>query len=361
MQGLAHPILNCLARSRHCGRRGILGAVRRFRSSSAARPLRVGFYGAGDISQLHADAVVRSPAVELAGLWNRADCPVVPDPQARADAFGCALYPSAEALAMDPSIDAVFVLTSMESHCELASLAMCHGKHVYVEKPVCSTLAELDQLAAVAAEQGVACMPGHNYIYEPGVARMAALARGGELGALTSLEIHYNIHHPEAVCARLPGIIRQILTHHAYTSLFLLDGPPSELTAMTATINDGSVPQENLAVVLMRQQGALSTLQASFAADDHTSDPWSFHIKLLGTKGGARYSYNDYVVNRPHIVHSHTYAAYPETICAASTFFLDEVLGQGAEPLSTLQDAVMCQRIIEAAELSAAEGRHVQL
>jgi predicted dehydrogenase len=351
--------MSSFARARSAWAAGISAAPLARRLGS--RPLRVGFFGAGDISNLHFDAVSSSPAVELAGVWNRSDCPIVPDPQAKADAYGCALYPSAEALAADPTIDAIFVLTNMESHSALAELAMAHGKHVYVEKPVCATLPELDRLTAAAADNGVVCMPGHNYIYEPGVARMRELLASGALGDPCSLEIHYNIAHPEAVCARLPGVIRQILTHHAYCSLYLLGGPPSELTAMTATINDGSVPQENLAVVLMKQQGALSTLQASFAADDHTSDPWSFHIKLLGTKGGARYSYNDWVVNAPHIVHSHTYAAYPETIRAASTYFVEEVLGKGAQPLSTLQDAVVCQRIIEAAEASAAEGRHVQL
>ena len=45
-----------------------------------------------------------------------------------------------------------------------------------------------------------------------------------------SLEIHYNIHHTESVCARLPGVIRQILTHHAYTALYLLGSPVRELT-----------------------------------------------------------------------------------------------------------------------------------
>ena len=194
---------------------------------------------------------------------------------------------------------------------------------------------------------------------------MRELLDSGALGRAVNLHISYNIHHPEDVCRRLPGIIRQILTHHCYTTLYLLGGePPETVTAMSTTIDDGSVDKENLAMVLMKQpgaQGALSLLQASFAADDHTSDPWSFHIKLLGTQGGVRYSYNDWVQNEKHIVHSHTCSAYPFTIAAASDFFVSQVLGAGARPLSTIDDAITCQRIIEATERSIAEQRHVRL
>eukprot|EP00937_MAST-01D_sp_MAST-1D-sp2_P005088 g5088.t1 len=345
-------------------RRGVSTRLLRRGVSSAHAQQRIGFFGAGDISNLHADAIAKLPGAELVGLWNRPCCSIVPDPAAKAAEYNCKLYESPEALVADPSIDAVYVLTNMESHHALATLAMRAGKHVYIEKPVGSSVEELLSLKATAAACGVHCMPGHNYIYESGVQRIRELLDAGALGRAVSLEIHYNIQHPETVCARLPGIIRQILTHHAYCSLYLLGEAPATLTALTTTINDGSVPQDNLAMVLCKQpgaQGALSLLQASFGADDHTGDPWSFHIKLLGSEGGARYSYNDYVTNAKHIVHSHTYCAYPETIRAASAFFVREVLGAGADPLSTLDDAIVCQRIIEGAEYSAAEGQHVNL
>ena len=102
-------------------------------------------FGAGDISSLHAAAIAGVDSVELAGIWNRPGCPIVPEPGAKAAEYGTTLFDSAEALATDPSLDAIYVLTNMESHCELAQLAMRNGKHVYVEKPVASSLAELAQ------------------------------------------------------------------------------------------------------------------------------------------------------------------------------------------------------------------------
>jgi len=342
---------------------------RSVRSAVAAttNPLRVGFFGAGDISTLHAAALRRSPRATLAGLWNRAGCAIVPDAAAKAAEYECELYSSAEALATDPSIDAIYILTNMESHCELAQLAMRSGKHVYIEKPVGSSVAEVEAMAECAAETGVVCFPGHNYVYEPGVRRARELIDAGDLGDIAHLAVSYNIQHPAEVCARLPGVIRQILTHHAYVSLFLLGAtPPTTLSAMSSIVGDelNALTRENIAAVLMKHgdRGALTSLEASFAGDDHTSDPWSFYIKVLGTKGGARYSYNDWVVNAKEQVHSHVYVAYPHTIAAASEHFIECVLDSDATvPLSTMADAIAAQKIVEAAEESAKSAVHVTL
>merc|ERR1711972_258354 len=123
------------------------------------------------------------------------------------------------------------------------------------------------------------------------------MVEGGQLGRIVQVFVMYNIHHPEAVAACYPGVIRQIMTHHAYVTLYLTGEVPQTVSAMKAIINDGSVvDRENLACVMMQMSsGAVSVLQTSFANDDHGSDPWSFYIKVLGTEGSARYSYNDFV------------------------------------------------------------------
>ncbi len=46
----------------------------------------------------------------------------------------------------DPAIDAVFVLTNLESHLEYTKLALAAGKHVLVEKPVGVSVAEIEQM-----------------------------------------------------------------------------------------------------------------------------------------------------------------------------------------------------------------------
>ena len=76
--------------------------------------LGVGFIGAGDIAILHAAAVKKVPGAKLVGLWNRSQDRAT----ARAAEFGCKNYATPEELVKDPAIDAIFVLTNLESHLE---------------------------------------------------------------------------------------------------------------------------------------------------------------------------------------------------------------------------------------------------
>lgn len=317
----------------------------------------IAFLGAGDVSSLHAEGVRQCADAKLVGLWNRS-----PDRGAeRAAQFGCKTYSSAEALVSDPEVDAVSVLTNLETHLQYALLAIRAGKHVLVEKPAGNSVQEIEQMKTAADKAGVLCVPVHNYIYEPGINRTRELLQQGKLGTLVSLYILYNIHHPERVTIRYPGVIRQILTHHAYMTLYLA-GEPASLSALKSTLNDGTVPQENLAMVTMKMKsGALAHLCASFASDDHSGDPWTFLVKVIGTKGATRFSYRDWVENKPAVVHSQTYSAYPYSIRNTVAHFIERCIRHGDAPLSNIGDAITCQRIIEACEASVAEKRHIRV
>jgi len=87
----------------------------------------------------------------------------------------------------------------------------------------------------VRKKNGVKCVPSHNYIYEPPLLRTKHLIETKRLGNLVSLYVLYNIYHPKNIRETLPGVIRQLITHHAYCTLYLV-GPPIEITAMSTTI-----------------------------------------------------------------------------------------------------------------------------
>ncbi|MBP3960004.1 Gfo/Idh/MocA family oxidoreductase [Gemmata sp. G18] len=317
----------------------------------------VGFIGAGDISVLHAAAVKKCPGAKLVGLWNRNQQRATQ----RATEFGCKNYATPEALVADPEIDAVFVLTNLETHLEYTALALGMGKHVLVEKPVGMSVAEIERMKVLADAKDLICMPGHNYVYESGMVRTRELVDGGDLGTIVSAYVMYNIHHPEDVASRYPGVVRQILTHHSYILLYLV-GKPVELCAMKATLHYKEYKEEDIAMVQMRlQNGALAHFCASFAADDHAADPWTVMVKVIGTAGSTRYSYRDHVEIKPGLVHSQTYTAYQGSITNEVRHFLIDCLRMGQKPLSTLDDAITAQKLIEAAEKSIAEKSIVTL
>lgn len=321
------------------------------------RTIKIGFLGSGDVADLHAEAINTLPGAELKGLWNR----TAEKGKLKAAQYGCITYDTEEELFNDPEIDAVFILTNMETHCEYTLRAAAAGKHILVEKPAASNSAELEKMQKAVAQAGVQCMPAHNYIYESGIQRTKAMIETGKLGVITQFYMLYNIHHADEIRARYPGVIRQILTHHSYTMLYLA-GMPKTISCLKYTVDATLAPQENVAMANMQMQnGSLSHLCASFANDDHAGDPWTCMIKVMGTKGSTRYSYRDWVINDRNGAHSQTYQCYPESIKNTATHFINNVLRNNEKPLSSLEDAITCQHIIEACEKSVLEGTHVQL
>ena len=314
--------------------------------------IKVGLFGAGDIADLHASGIKNCSSAELVGLFDIDNQKA----QQKSDNYNCLSYDSAESMLKDPLIDAIFVLTPLEEHFNCAINALNSGKHVLVEKPVSSSVGEIQQIREAADKAGKLCVPVHNYLYENSILRTKELIDSEKLGDVVTIYILYNIHHPETVAQRYPGVIRQILTHHSYITCFL-GGAPKSVMAMSSTINDGSVEKENLAMsILELENGGLAHFQASFAADDHASDNWTFAIKVIGTKGSTRFSHADWVQNQKAVVHSHTYSAYHYSIQNTVRYFIEECLVNGRAPLSNLTDAVISLRTIEAIEESIKTG-----
>ena len=319
-------------------------------------PLGIGFIGAGAIADLHFAALDQLDSAELVGIWDISQ-EVTVDKAAK---YGCRPFNSVQELCQEPSIGAVFVLTPMEFHCQYVLMAAKAAKHVLVEKPVASTINQIKEMQQVVHDNGIKCVPGHNYIFEDSVMRAKKMIDQGKLGRITQFYMMYNIHHADDIRARYPGVIRQILTHHCYTMLYLA-GKPETVSCMRFSTS-GEVPQENVAMAnIQMQNGSLSHLCASFANDDHSGDSWTCVIKVMGTKGSTRYSYRDWVINEKNGPHSQTFYSYPETITNQVRYFVNQVVFGDKPPLSTLEDALICQQVIEACEQSASEGKHIKL
>jgi predicted dehydrogenase len=85
-------------------------------------------------------------------------------------------------------VDAVVVATPVRTHYQLAKEALLHGKHVLVEKPLTTNVAEAEELIALAAQQQRVLMVGHTFLYSPAVNELRKLIRGGDLGKIYCVE-----------------------------------------------------------------------------------------------------------------------------------------------------------------------------
>jgi predicted dehydrogenase len=114
-------------------------------------------------------------------------------------------YPSVGAVADvreafgDPEVSAVVIATPAHTHAAMALEALRAGKHVFVEKPLATSVAEVDELAAAADERSLVLMVGHTFLYNAAVRYLRELIQSGSLG-----EIYYIYSHRLNL-----GVVRQ--------------------------------------------------------------------------------------------------------------------------------------------------------
>lgn len=309
-------------------------------------PPRIAVLGAGIVSELYAKAFERGVAADFAGVF---------DPQgeraaALATRLGGRHYPGRDTLLADGDVDAVLVLSPNLAHFDDALAALEAGKHVLVEKPIAESRAAIDQLASAAARAGRLCMPAHNYIYMAPVIRMQRLLAEGHFGTLASIWMLYNIYHEEALARRYGGVLREVAIHHAYALLFLA-GRPLRVSAAKSRVHYETLDAEDQVMLTCEMPGgALANLWVSFAASDRTSDPWTVVYKLLGSKGGTSFSWNDALFEDAGGP-AWGVANYVDSFHTELSHFVSS-LATGEPPLSTLADARDALAIIEAAERS---------
>jgi predicted dehydrogenase len=87
-------------------------------------------------------------------------------------------------LLQDEQIHAILVATPISSHFELAKAALEHGKHVFVEKPLCHTADMAKALVDLAKEKNLTLMVGHTFIFSPPVIKIRDLIKKNTLGKI---------------------------------------------------------------------------------------------------------------------------------------------------------------------------------
>jgi predicted dehydrogenase len=85
---------------------------------------------------------------------------------------------------LSTDIDAVAVVTPVWSHFELAKAALENGKHVFVEKPFTSTVAQAQQLIEIAERKNLQIMVDHTFLFTGAVKKIRQLLQDGTLGNL---------------------------------------------------------------------------------------------------------------------------------------------------------------------------------
>lgn len=100
------------------------------------------------------------------------------------------LYPAiattkdANEFLVSPNIDAVAIITPVFTHFDLAKKALENGKHVFVEKPFTSTVAQAEELVDLADKNHLTIMVDHTFLFTGAVRRIKDFIEEGTLGKL---------------------------------------------------------------------------------------------------------------------------------------------------------------------------------
>ena len=96
------------------------------------------------------------------------------------------VYVTADAteLIHSPEIDAVAIITPVWTHFELAKAALENGKHVFVEKPFTSNVAQAEELIELAERKNLRIMVDHTFLFTGAVKKIKELLVEGALGKL---------------------------------------------------------------------------------------------------------------------------------------------------------------------------------
>jgi predicted dehydrogenase len=106
-----------------------------------------------------------------------------------------------DALLADKTIHAVVVATPAATHKLLVERALRAGKHVLVEKPIATTVADAKALVDLAAKLKLTLAVGHTFLYTGAVRAARAAVQSGAIGRVlcaTSRRENLGLHRPDA-------------------------------------------------------------------------------------------------------------------------------------------------------------------
>ena len=140
-------------------------------------PVSIGFIGAGSYAQSHLlPNISTSKEVTLAGVMTSTGT----SSRSVAERYGFDFYTAKEEEILDnPAINTVFIATRHDSHGDYVLKALNAGKHVFVEKPLCLSKDELEDIRAAYesrqhAETPIGLMVGYNRRFSPLAQRVKA-------------------------------------------------------------------------------------------------------------------------------------------------------------------------------------------
>jgi predicted dehydrogenase len=300
------------------------------------KKLRIGIVGTGFIAKFHFEGFRPWPDAEIVGMCTHSNREKL---QRMCAEWRIRPYDSFEQMIRDPGVDAVILGSVNTEHFSQIMMAQELRKPVLAEKPVVTTLEELDLIRACVARTGVPVVPAHNFIYRGAVKAGREVMRSGALGQIVYGSFISNHllseEHAKGWRSKLAlgsgGALMDSGHHQVYQSIGFM-GTPVALHAFKSRLVLNDMEGEDVAHVQVQYaNGAVGTIIQTWT--NNNGGPVD-GIRVVGTKGSLQITDALYVNGEKRSAET----GYEHSFLNQARGFLDVVL-KGAAPDSSLDDA----------------------
>jgi len=264
-------------------------------------------------------------------------------------------------------LDFVDICAPPGSHASLIERALDAGLHVLSEKPLVTRIEDAKRVATAAARAGRVVHTVHNWLQAPICAKISTLIDEGEIGAVRSVRWR-TLRTQPAIAVSADGVTNWrvdpgqagggVLFDHGWHALYCVTrwaGIPASVAATLETRSFHEQPLDDTAAVDLDTAAGVSRIFLTWAADERSNA-----IEIDGEKGEIR------VVGDAVILKSKAQerrwscppslsegSHHPDWFGGVAADFLSAATG---EAKGNLDEAILCARLIDAAQRSSAQG-----
>jgi len=274
-----------------------------------------------------------------------------------------------EALASRP--DVVFITNPSSLHVPVALEAARQGCHLFIEKPLSHSLAQVSELLALCEEQRLVTCVAYQLRYHPGFVRLRELLRAGAVGKLLSVRAEVGEYlpgfHPYEDYRRMyasksalgGGVtLSQI---HEIDYLCALFGAPRRVFSMGGHVSSLEIDVDDVAVSLLEFARADKSPLFVELHQDFVQRPAQRSVTVLGERGKLVWSlsgrYFEHCDESGKSLERHSYADFPRNqafLDELAKFFSCVISGEPCSP--SLRDGALSLEVAVALLASQVEG-----
>jgi predicted dehydrogenase len=329
--------------------------------------LRIGVIGIGWFGEIHCDAIVGIPNLELAALCTRTESRL----GEMATKFGVKkTFTDYRELLADREIDAVSIVTMWDHHTEITVAALEAGKHVFLEKPMASTVADCRTIIAAADKAKGILQIGHICRFNPRYRAAKQAIDEGRIGKIVSMASRRNI--PAAWTPTILNKIGPIVGDAIHdTDLMLWFTGDRVVSAYAQTVDVRGLKHPDIGQTMYRfAGGATATLETVWCMPEKTPYDIDERMNIVGTDGFIQIqdSFPNLGIADGNKFHSPDITYWPMFEGARGgalreefSYFANCALAGRKPAIGTPEDAMLALEATLAAEESARTGAVVRI